>query len=267
VFYQVVARIGDMPTAGTERGKTKRGKTKRYYDKRERVIDVAVELFSKSGYAGTGVQDIGDAAGLARGALYYYIGSKDALLAEIHDRVMDPLLAESEAIAGLDVGVETRLRLLSESLLWQILNRRDHVWVFLHEYEQLQGQYRTLFRQKRQQFEGHIRQTLADGQDQGLLRTQDLELTTLAFLNLHNYTYQWLGGRQDLQVETLAGFYCDIFFNGILTEPRGAGLVDQDLAQGRAALDAMRDAQPDCSEASKVAVRVTSPASSARFIA
>ena len=125
--------------------RSERGKTERYYRMRENVVDIAVELFSKRGYADTGVADIGEASGLARGALYYYIGSKDALLVEIHDRVMDPLLKEAAAVVELDLSFQTRLRLLSECLLWQIVNRHDHVWVFLHEYRQLQGEYRELF--------------------------------------------------------------------------------------------------------------------------
>jgi AcrR family transcriptional regulator len=228
-----------MPTTRRERGKTKR-----YYRMKDHVVDVAVELFSKRGYASTGVADIGEAAGLARGALYYYIGSKEALLAEIHDRVMDPLLAEAAAIVELDLGFQTRLRLLSESLLWQIVNRRDHVWVFLHEYRQLEGEYRLLFRDKRHRFEGHIRDVLADGQRDGKLRGQlkDLELATLAFLNLHNYTYQWLAGRDDLRVEELARFYCEIFFNGVLTDRVDQAASESDLKQGRSVLHALRRA-------------------------
>jgi TetR/AcrR family transcriptional regulator, cholesterol catabolism regulator len=69
-----------------------RGKSKRFYRMRENLVDVAAGLFAKNGYASTGVAEIGDATGLARGALYYYMGSKEELLAVIHDRVMDPLL-------------------------------------------------------------------------------------------------------------------------------------------------------------------------------
>ena len=223
-----------MPTTRRERGKTER-----YHRMREQVVDVAVELFSKNGYASTGVADIGEAAGLARGALYYYIGSKEALLAEIHDRVMDPLLKEAGALAELDLSFQGRLRLLSESLLWQIVHRQDHVWVFLHEYRQLQGEYRTLFRDKRQRFEANIRDALAEGHRQGVLRVQDLELATLAFLNLHNYTYQWVAGR-DLKVEELSQFFCEIFLNGVLTVPVDPAAADAELARGRAVLQSLR---------------------------
>jgi TetR/AcrR family transcriptional regulator, cholesterol catabolism regulator len=231
-----------MPATGTERGKTKR-----YYRKRDQVVDVAVELFSRKGYTGTGVADICAAAGLARGALYYYIGSKEALLVEIHDRVMDPLLAESAAIVELDLDFQIRLRLLSESLLWQIVNRRDHVWVFLHEYRQLEGEFRLRFRDKRNRFEAHIRDVLADGHREGKLQAQlrDLELATLAFLNLHNYTYQWLAGREDLRVEELARVYCEIFFNGVLAEPIEQTAGQPQLEHGRSVLQALRGAGSD----------------------
>jgi AcrR family transcriptional regulator len=218
-----------------------RGKTQKYHRKREHVVDVAVELFSKNGYASTGVADIGEAAGLARGALYYYIGSKEALLAEIHDRVLDPLLKEAAAIVELDASFHVRLRLLSESLLWQIVHRHDHVWVFLHEYRHLEGEYRTLFREKRHRFEQYIRGLLAEGHETKLVRVQDLELATLAFLNLHNYTYQWLAGRRNLEVEELSRFYCEIFFNGILTET--VGQAEPELEHGRTVLRELRGDQ------------------------
>lgn len=219
--------------------KSDRAKTKRYHRMREQVIDVAVELFSRNGYASTGVADIGEAAGLARGALYYYIGSKEALLAEIHDRVLDPLLAEGAAITRLEARFDVRLRLLSESLLWQIVNRHDHVWVFLHEYRQLQGDLRAKFREKRGCFETFIRDVLAEGRAQNMLRGQDVDLATLAFLNLHNYTYQWVGGRQGLGVEALSAFYCEIFLNGLLHQP-GLAPAEAELEHGRALLRAIR---------------------------
>jgi AcrR family transcriptional regulator len=224
---------GDMPTT-----QTARPKTKRYYRMREQVVDVAVELFSKNGYASTGVADIGSAAGLARGALYYYIGSKDSLLAEIHDRVMDPLLTEASAIVELPINFRARLRLLSESLLWQIVHRQEHVWVFLHEYRQLTGEYRTRFSEKRRRFEEHIHSVLDDGRQQGMVKVDDVRLATLAFLNLHNYTYQWLASRGDLSlgVEELTLLYCDIFLNGILAEPVDRSLDEPELEQGRAVL-------------------------------
>ncbi|MCK5890299.1 TetR/AcrR family transcriptional regulator [Aeromicrobium sp.] len=202
-----------------------------------------MRLFSENGYTGTGVSELGEAAGLARGALYYYIGSKEALLAEIHDRVMDPLLAEAKLIAAMDIGSRARLRLLSESLLWQILHRPDNVWVFLHEYRHLEGEHRAQFREKRRAFETYVGTALEEGRQSGEVVTSDPDLTTLAFFNLHNYTYQWQAGHPGLEVEKLASFYCAILLRGIgaVEQPDDPELRDE-LTKGRSVLAALRSA-------------------------
>lgn len=43
----------------------------------------------------------------------YYIDSKESLLGEIHDRVIDPLLVQAEEIAKLDLPGPQRLRQVS----------------------------------------------------------------------------------------------------------------------------------------------------------
>ncbi|RYF44809.1 MAG: TetR/AcrR family transcriptional regulator, partial [Comamonadaceae bacterium] len=42
-----------------------------YEVKRQEIIDLAAGLFAKKGYAATGIVEIGEAVGLAKGALYY----------------------------------------------------------------------------------------------------------------------------------------------------------------------------------------------------
>ncbi len=49
---------------------------------------VSVELFAQHGYAQTSVQQIVDAAGVTKGALYHYFKSKDDLLFDIYDRLL-----------------------------------------------------------------------------------------------------------------------------------------------------------------------------------
>lgn len=217
-----------------------RHKTDRYHEKRQHIVEVAVELFSRNGYAATGVADIGAASGLARGALYYYIGSKEELLGAIHDKVLDPLLVEGSAVVALDLSFHARLQLISESLLRQIIHRPDYVRVFLHDHRHLEGERRKHFREKRARFEGQVRRILQDGAIAGLVEVEDLELATLAFLNLHNYTYQWVA-RRELVVEDLAGFYCRLFLHGVVGGEEIAGDLEQEIDFGRSVLGVIRE--------------------------
>jgi len=52
-------------------------------DSREAILRCALELFSRKGYEGTGVQKICEDAGIAKPTLYYHFGSKEGLLESV----------------------------------------------------------------------------------------------------------------------------------------------------------------------------------------
>jgi AcrR family transcriptional regulator len=54
---------------------------------REHLLQTAGRLFGTNGYANTSIDDIVNAAGASRATLYAYFPSKDALLAEIVERM------------------------------------------------------------------------------------------------------------------------------------------------------------------------------------
>ncbi|MFG3025410.1 TetR/AcrR family transcriptional regulator [Streptomyces sp. NPDC048254] len=206
--------------------------------RRQKIIDVAAALFARHGYAATSINDLGHAVGLAKGALYYYIGSKENLLVEIQSRVLGPLLSRARQIADLDTDPLLRLRLLSESLLTIIIRRLDHIWVYEHDYRSLSGaELKTLLGQ-RSEFEQLISGLLAEAVEQGTFRAMPPRLATLQFLNLHNHTYQWV--RQDGQWDAafLSREYCATLF-------RGFGAPDHALPKVEKQAAAFKRDRPD----------------------
>ena len=70
------------------------------------ILDVAGDLFHRSGFHGVGMDDIGEAAGVTGPALYFHFSSKTGLLAAIMERLADELLDEkiiAEAAGPADV--------------------------------------------------------------------------------------------------------------------------------------------------------------------
>ena len=53
-------------------------------DKREQIIDAALELFVERGFYGTAVPEIADKAGVGAGTIYRYFDSKEALVNAIY---------------------------------------------------------------------------------------------------------------------------------------------------------------------------------------
>ncbi|MFC4000103.1 TetR family transcriptional regulator [Prauserella oleivorans] len=185
-----------------------------YETKRQEIIDQAAELFAKQGYAATGIAELGQVTGLAKGALYYYIGSKEKLLVEIQDRVLRPLLSEARRIAALDEDPVLRLRLLSETLLEIILRRLDHIWVYEHDYRHLRGANRARLLRQRREFEKIVQNLLIAAMESGAFRKMDPRLAMLQFLNMHNHTYQWARPGGEWDAEFLAREYCATLISG-----------------------------------------------------
>jgi AcrR family transcriptional regulator len=70
-------------------------------NRREQVLACAQRVFSEKGYHDTGVADIIEAAGVARGTFYLYFESKRAIFVELLDRLL-ALIAG--AVRRIEVG-------------------------------------------------------------------------------------------------------------------------------------------------------------------
>ena len=188
----------------------------RWHAKRHEIVDVAAGLFAGAGYHATGTQELCEAVGLGKGALYYYVESKENLLFLIHERVMDYFLAEIGAIAELDVSAEERLRLLGEVQLSAVASYPDHVSVFLHEYRALTGERAERFRRSRRHFESYLESVLQDGVFCGEFAVRNVRLAALGWLGMYNYTYLWLGrGGSPFDVQEIAAQYHEILMSGL----------------------------------------------------
>jgi AcrR family transcriptional regulator len=77
---------------------------------RERILDVALELFNEQGYEKTSLREIAERLGVTKAALYYHFERKEDLLLELHLRLhelgrgildqLDGLTDEREIVAA-----------------------------------------------------------------------------------------------------------------------------------------------------------------------
>jgi TetR/AcrR family transcriptional regulator, cholesterol catabolism regulator len=183
--------------------------------RRQAIVDTSARVFARQGYHASGITELCDANDLGKGALYHYIGSKEALLAAIHDRVMDEVMAGADRVAAAGGSPSAQLAMLGDELLDVIHRYPDHVWVFLHEFPALTGERAEQFLVRRREYERRVEAVLQAGVDSGEFRDLDSWLTARAWLGMHNYTYLWLkpGGR--LTARDVAKPFAEIFSRGI----------------------------------------------------
>jgi AcrR family transcriptional regulator len=153
---------------------------------------------------------------LGKGALYHYIGSKEELLAAIHDRVMDEVMLGADRVAETGGSPSQQLAMLGDELLDVIHRYPDHVWVFLHEFPALTGERAEQFRERRRAYERRVEAVLQAGVDSGEFRDRAAEadrhgLARDAQLHLPVAA----SGRGRLSARDVAKPFAEIFMRGI----------------------------------------------------
>ena len=68
-------------------------------ERRNEILDVADQLFSKKGFEGTSTNDILQAVGIARGTLYYHFKSKEDIMDALIERYNHQILSAAQAAA------------------------------------------------------------------------------------------------------------------------------------------------------------------------
>lgn len=186
--------------------------------RRREIVDVAAALFARQGYHATSLDDLCSATELKRGGLYHYIGSKEELLFQIHERFIVPLLEAAHEIERRDDPPAQTLRELAQVLMGVIADYNDQVTVFLHEWrtlEQASTDRALRVREARRDFESVIRRTLDRGVADGSFAIRRPGLAVLGFLGIINYAYQWYRPDGAASASEIADEFCDVFLHGV----------------------------------------------------
>jgi TetR/AcrR family transcriptional regulator, cholesterol catabolism regulator len=190
-------------------------RTAKWEARRDAIVDTSAHVFAQRGYHATGIAELCEVNGFGKGAFYYYIGSKEELLAAIHDRVTDEVMLGADRVAEKGGTPPEQLTMLGDELLDVIHRYPDHVWVFLHEFPALTDERAEKFRLRRRDYERRVEAILHAGIESGDFRDIDPRLATLAWLGMHNYTYLWLKAGGHASARDVAAPFADMFIHGI----------------------------------------------------
>lgn len=186
----------------------------------QRVLAAATRLFAEFGYESTPVQQIVEAAGVTKGALYHYFTSKDELLAGTYAQLLD---LQSEGIAeftALDAPAIDRLRLAAADLVRTTLQHLDSAIVFQRSLHLLSDPSRTAFREQRrayrESFEGLIREGIASGDFRHDLQ---VDLAGYSFFGAVGYLTVWYSADGPRGVDEIVEEFTELFLASLVASP------------------------------------------------
>lgn len=190
-------------------------------DKRREIVRASALLFDRKGYANTSMTEIAHTCGLRKPTLYHYFGSKDAILFEIHDQLMDELQhrldvrCEDPATRAVD-----SLEGTIHDLLGAFATHPGFPRVFTEAHRELPPEQRVVVAAKRDRYSEQFEALVARAQEEGDIRRLDPRLTRLSVLGMASWAYHWLDTDGAMPVDAIAGFMWDVVFCGLSSEAR-----------------------------------------------
>lgn len=113
--------------------------------RRDRILAAAAALFAERGYASTGVDDIGEAAGITGGAVYRHFPSKLELLRGVIEPMVRRRAARLAAVVDDARTPEDALRLMVDNLVDGVLEDRSLTAALWRELRHLDVEGRSFY--------------------------------------------------------------------------------------------------------------------------
>jgi TetR/AcrR family transcriptional regulator, cholesterol catabolism regulator len=191
-----------------------------FEDKKREILEVSVEIFSERGYRATGLRDIAERVGLRQPSLYYYFSSKELILIELYEQVMEDSIEAVSSVVEKGLEPEVAFREVLEERIRYMCQNKRLVRIFFEEEAELPPQLTKKLRRRQREYEDMYVSLLEEGRKKGRFKFNTTpRITVYTILGAVNWSYRWYNPGGSLSVEVLAREIADMLLKMI--EARG----------------------------------------------
>ncbi|MDD6791894.1 MAG: TetR/AcrR family transcriptional regulator [Thermobifida fusca] len=182
--------------------------------RREQIIDVATGLFRQKGYHATSLDDIADAIGFTKPAIYYYFKSKDDILFAIIDDIVDQGLRRIQAVASREASATERMHDLLVENTRVILENLNANTVFYNERGLLSAEHERAIRAREREYTKIVEDLYVEGVENGEFIDVDPHIATSTLLGASIWSYRWFDPEGELSIDEIAEGIARILLEG-----------------------------------------------------
>jgi AcrR family transcriptional regulator len=191
-----------------------RGRSRGYELQRETILARAAELFARRGYTATSMNEVAEACGVSKPALYHYVRDKHELLVEIAETHIARLLALVEQVDAAGLAPEARLRRLIDAFLAVYAGSQSEHRVLTEDVRFLNAAERKRILGGERRVVAAFANAIAAVRPELAKRSLGKPLAMLLF-GMMNWMFTWLHPKGALSHADLAPVVADLFFGGI----------------------------------------------------
>ncbi len=183
---------------------------------KQKIIEISTKLFNEKSYSATSVQDIAEALGVTKAALYYYISSKEEIIFEIFDQTMTTAEKRLSMLMKKEMSVEERIRKIIYNQIMAVFDNAPSISIFFTEKAHLSPKNLEIITKRHRNYEEVIANVFKKGVEEGILKSIDVFPTVYAILGMCNWLYHWYQPCGRLSPKELSSMYSDMILHGIL---------------------------------------------------
>lgn len=213
-----------MKTAERTGGRSQRENENGRHDLMFRqVLETAADLFAERGYAGTSLQNIADAVGLSRPALYHYVDSKAGVLeALVEDVTMTAANMLEEIAERKDTDARRKLEEAILGLVRWVLERKTLFQLVDRSEAELPEAIATKHEAGKRRVLKALTSIIEEGVLTGVFAATNERVAALGLIGMCNWSAWWYSDRLGLSKEEVARILADMSLRSILREGANA---------------------------------------------
>jgi TetR/AcrR family transcriptional regulator len=188
---------------------------------RERIIDASIKLFLAKGFAGATTKELTEAAGVAKGTLYWHFKSKEQILEEILDKFSRELYdAAFEETGRCEGGFVKKFKVLYRFITEFAREKKELLLVSSTVVGEMVGTGTNAERKIREieiEAHGFIKDLLEEGQREGVV-LKELDTYLQAHIILANFMgmhIKWCLHGDSIDAPAYARLYRDSIFRAL----------------------------------------------------
>ncbi len=185
------------------------------------MLEAAVRVFHKKGYASSSIQDIADEVGVLKGSLYHYIDSKEDLLARLFEDSAGHFMAMLDEASNLDAPPVERLRRFAYACSYWYLQNIERVTIYANEWKHLTGKRLKTVVGIREDYERRLASLIGEVKEAGEARPDlDVNFATYYIFGALNGLPDWYRRRGPDSAERIAESYAGLIVATVVGGPR-----------------------------------------------
>ncbi|WP_344106144.1 TetR/AcrR family transcriptional regulator [Nocardiopsis rhodophaea] len=184
------------------------------------MLSAATRLFAEKGFDRTSVQEIVDAAGVTKGAMYHYFASKDDLLAEVYERILRMQMTRLEEIAASEGPVADRLGRAAADVVVSTIANLDDATIFFRSMHQLSAAKQREVRADRRRYHELFRSLITEGQREGVFAARvPADLVVDFYFGSVHHLSTWYRADGALTPDEIGAHYARLLLDALRPAP------------------------------------------------